>query len=336
MTFTVTSENVPDGVVLNWSLYGPFSTASNSDINPSSGSVTIQDSSAEFTVTAVADALDEGSEYFQVLVTYAGTTPYGGVLSELVYILDPGCPDPDTPPSSYSVTLVPDCQASWLGSVVGLNMPLLFDSGNFQAYQSGWEVFYSDYLITQEVLVRLEFSFGRPFCTVSIRAYTSSVIYGTIPFEVDCFDGSFVVSDTSGDPTENPGKPGRWSGGACTQDYTVYIAFEAQSEPFWAVTAPLPPHGVRLNASVEESRGVGAKLKGLLSAMGIKSSKGCSCNQRAKVMDERGIEWCEQNKETIVGWLREEAGKRKLPFIDAAGYLLVNRAIKLAKKDSKK
>lgn len=70
--------------------------------------------------------------------------------------------------------------------------------------------------------------------------------------------------------------------------------------------------------------------------VGIKASENCSCNQRARAMDERGVEWCEENKETIVGWLREEAGKRKLPFIDAAGYLLVNRAIKLAKRDSKK
>lgn len=82
--------------------------------------------------------------------------------------------------------------------------------------------------------------------------------------------------------------------------------------------------------------GVGTKLKGLLSMVGIKASENCSCNQRARAMDERGVEWCEENKETIVGWLREEAGKRKLPFIDAAGYLLVNRAIKLAKRDSKK
>ena len=49
-------------------------------------------------------------------------------------------------------------------------------------------------------------------------------------------------------------------------------------------------------------------------------------------MDQNGIEWCENNIDTIVEWLREEATKRKLPFIDAAGKLLVKRAISNAKK----
>lgn len=82
--------------------------------------------------------------------------------------------------------------------------------------------------------------------------------------------------------------------------------------------------------------GVGTKLKGLLSLIGIKASSGCSCNKRAVLMNERGVEWCEQNKAEIVGWLREEAEKRRLPFFEAAGYILLNRAIKLAKRDSSK
>jgi hypothetical protein len=49
-------------------------------------------------------------------------------------------------------------------------------------------------------------------------------------------------------------------------------------------------------------------------------------------MDTNGIEWCEKNVDTIVGWLREEATKRKLPFIDMAGRILVKRAIGNAKK----
>jgi hypothetical protein len=49
-------------------------------------------------------------------------------------------------------------------------------------------------------------------------------------------------------------------------------------------------------------------------------------------MDARGPDWCEANIDTIVGWLREEAGKRGLPFIDMAGRMLVRRAIKNARK----
>lgn len=85
--------------------------------------------------------------------------------------------------------------------------------------------------------------------------------------------------------------------------------------------APAPTHGP------------GTELKKLLKKIGITASPDCSCNARARLMDERGIEWCEQNIDEIVGWLREEAGKRGLPFVDMAGRMLVNRAIKNSKGD---
>lgn len=78
--------------------------------------------------------------------------------------------------------------------------------------------------------------------------------------------------------------------------------------------------------------GVGTELKKLLSKIGIKATPNCSCNKRAELMDTHGIEWCENNIDTIVGWLREEATKRQLPFVDVAGKLLVKRAIRNAKK----
>lgn len=77
---------------------------------------------------------------------------------------------------------------------------------------------------------------------------------------------------------------------------------------------------------------VGSELKKLLAKIGIVATPNCQCNKRAKIMDDRGIEWCESNIDTIVEWLREEASKRRLPFIDAAGRILVRRAISNAKK----
>lgn len=79
-------------------------------------------------------------------------------------------------------------------------------------------------------------------------------------------------------------------------------------------------------------KGVGTELKKLLSKIGINATPNCSCNKRALFMDKNGIEWCENNIDTIVGWLREEATKRKLPFIDMAGRILVRKAIRNAKK----
>ena len=78
--------------------------------------------------------------------------------------------------------------------------------------------------------------------------------------------------------------------------------------------------------------GPGTELKAMLAMLGISASPNCSCNARARLMDERGIEWCEANIDEIVGWLREEATKRGLPFVDMAGRMLAKRAIKNARK----
>jgi hypothetical protein len=84
------------------------------------------------------------------------------------------------------------------------------------------------------------------------------------------------------------------------------------------------------------SAGPGTEMKALLSRIGITSSPTCSCNAKAKAMDERGIAWCEENVETICDWLQEEATKRKLPFVRLAGKALIHLAIRRAKKGNNK
>jgi len=85
--------------------------------------------------------------------------------------------------------------------------------------------------------------------------------------------------------------------------------------------------------SAPETKGPGTEMKKLLAKIGITSSPDCQCNARARYMDEQGPEWCEQNMAEIIGWLREEAEKRKLPFVDFAGRLLVKKAIANARKN---
>jgi hypothetical protein len=76
----------------------------------------------------------------------------------------------------------------------------------------------------------------------------------------------------------------------------------------------------------------GTELKKLLKKIGIKASPNCSCNKRAALMDQWGPDECEKRIDEIVGWLREEANKRNLPFIDMAGRILVKKAIKNSRK----
>ena len=76
-------------------------------------------------------------------------------------------------------------------------------------------------------------------------------------------------------------------------------------------------------------------MKALLAKVGITSSPDCKCNSRAIYMDKMEAEqpgWAEANIDEIVGWLRESAADRGLPFLDAAGRMLVRRAIANARR----
>jgi hypothetical protein len=86
----------------------------------------------------------------------------------------------------------------------------------------------------------------------------------------------------------------------------------------------------------EPPMGAGGFLKKYLSRIGITSTPNCSCNAKAKHMDTMGVEWCEQNLDTIVMWLKEEAERRHLPFIEWPTRLLVKKAISSAKKAAAK
>jgi hypothetical protein len=65
---------------------------------------------------------------------------------------------------------------------------------------------------------------------------------------------------------------------------------------------------------------------------GIEATPNCSCNRYAAMMNINGCEWCNNNIETILDWLKSEADRRKLPFIRAGARLVVKRAIKNAEK----
>lgn len=78
--------------------------------------------------------------------------------------------------------------------------------------------------------------------------------------------------------------------------------------------------------------GPGTELKQLLGKIGIEATADCPCHARAAEMDRRGCDWCAENIETILGWLREEAERRNLPFVEFAARQLVKLAIRRARK----
>jgi hypothetical protein len=101
----------------------------------------------------------------------------------------------------------------------------------------------------------------------------------------------------------------------------------------WTIDESHEAYPLQQKTFTEAGRGLpGSELKKLLSRIGIKAKPNCSCNRRAKTMDEKGVDWCEKNIEIIVGWLREEATRRRLPFVDVAGRTIVKMAIARAKR----
>jgi hypothetical protein len=101
------------------------------------------------------------------------------------------------------------------------------------------------------------------------------------------------------------------------------------------VDHPAYPRVSRLPEPVATpTHGPGTELKKLLGRVGITASPDCACNARAAEMDRQGVEWCEANIDTIVGWLREQAEARGLPFLDLAGRMLVRRAISNARRNA--
>ena len=78
--------------------------------------------------------------------------------------------------------------------------------------------------------------------------------------------------------------------------------------------------------------GPGTILAGMFSGLGIKTSPTCSCKKHMKEMNLRGNDWCEQNMDTIIGWLKMESERRKLPFVDMVARAIVKSAIKKSRR----
>lgn len=80
--------------------------------------------------------------------------------------------------------------------------------------------------------------------------------------------------------------------------------------------------------------GPGTELSKLLKRFGIEPTPTCQCRAKATQMDAWGPDECEKPERIaeVVAVMREEATARGLPFLDAAGRLLVRRAISNARR----
>jgi hypothetical protein len=87
-------------------------------------------------------------------------------------------------------------------------------------------------------------------------------------------------------------------------------------------------------AAVAPESGPGTELSKLLKRFGIEPTPTCRCRGKAAQMDAWGPDECERPEriEEVLAVMREEAKARGLPFLDAAGRMLIRRAIRNARR----
>ena len=134
----------------------------------------------------------------------------------------------------------------------------------------------------------------------------------------------------------------RSSGGVLTCSRCGWVRYNIKLPPekvHHACLIPLTPEEIAEQKHQQQlqQNGTGTQLERLLRIVGITEKEGCRCGQRAAVMNSEGPDWCEQNIKTIVGWMKEEAQKRKLKllFNEKIAALLVKKAIKNARRKLK-
>ncbi len=96
-----------------------------------------------------------------------------------------------------------------------------------------------------------------------------------------------------------------------------------------------PKEGTIISRSVVVVGGAGTELKNLIAKFGLRPGLNCKCGQHIREMDQNGVEWCEQNIDTISGWLHEEAQRANLPFFAIGANVLIRRAIANSKRKQK-
>jgi hypothetical protein len=82
----------------------------------------------------------------------------------------------------------------------------------------------------------------------------------------------------------------------------------------------------------EDPNGAGTVLAKMIKNLGFTISDNCACKKHALEMNEKGNDWCVENINTIVAWLKEETKNRNIVFIDMVARLMVMRAIKKSRK----
>lgn len=106
----------------------------------------------------------------------------------------------------------------------------------------------------------------------------------------------------------------------------------------WTIDVDHPsyPRAPKAGHKPTPQSGPGTELSKLLKRFGIEPTPTCQCRAKAAQMDAWGPDECERPEriEEVLAVMREEAKARGLPFLDAAGRMLIRRAIANARRNT--
>lgn len=77
--------------------------------------------------------------------------------------------------------------------------------------------------------------------------------------------------------------------------------------------------------------GVGDTLANIISKIGYGYSPVSRARAKITYLNKKGIDWCEQNQDVILIWLKEECVANRIQFLDLIGKSIIRLAIKKAK-----
>jgi hypothetical protein len=152
-----------------------------------------------------------------------------------------------------------------------------------------------------------------------------------------------TASNTAGETGEDGQQPGMKFAikNFIRKNPEWFVAYHTEDQYGFTVLSKLPEDKPEtpiriwsLSDNEGQPCGTGTELKKLLESWGIQSNPTCGCNAKAAEMNAKGPDWCEENIEEIIDFLKAQAESRKLGhlFFRPAVRLLVRQAIKRARK----
>lgn len=110
----------------------------------------------------------------------------------------------------------------------------------------------------------------------------------------------------------------------------------AQNKPFISAKCRLPEKYITDQKNIYYQRkkiypGIGSCLLMLLGKLNVHYDQLSTAKSKANYLDKQGIDWCENNQDIILGWIKEESNNKNITYNPKLAKILLRLAIKQSK-----